>query len=142
MVSGTPLCFGIFWIISDSSDLEGYKLIRFCVSCDAYGIATEKPSIPLNSKSGTSYNHKAIWNDHIKSSASHKPYSRENYNHYPRGRVEISNNKAIVYLNPFLCQPKILDEIKMAFGLTKSNIDNIKIVADNSPHYSCFINGS
>ena len=116
MVSGRPLCFGIFWIITDSSDLEDYKLIRYSVISDVYGKAIETPSIPLNSKNGTSYNHKAIWNNHVKSDTSHKPYNRKSYNHYPRGRVEIANNKAIVYLNPVLCQPNLLDKSSWRLG--------------------------
>jgi hypothetical protein len=67
------LSFGIFWIISDSEDFEGHKLLCFNVPCDVYGNAIEIPDIPLNSKSGASYNHKAVWESHVKNNRLFKP---------------------------------------------------------------------
>ena len=134
------LSSGIFWVISDIENLEDYKLLVFSVPCDIYGNAAEIPTIPLNSKSGTSYNHKAIWNTHVKNNRLHKPYNREHYNYYPRGRVEISNNKAVIYLNPHINQTHILEDIKSEFGLSESNISKIRVIADNSAHYACFLN--
>ena len=135
----TRLSFGIFWVISDSEDLEDYKLLCFNVSCDVYGNAVETPDIPLNSKSGALYNHKAVWEFYVKNNREHKPYNKNDYNYYPRGRVEISNNKAVIYLNPYINQAHILTEIKAAFGLSEDNISKVRVVADNSAHYGCFI---
>ena len=133
------LAFGIFWVISDYVELDEYKLLVFNVPCDQNGNALETPSIQLNSKSGTSYNHKAMWSSHVKGNPEHKPHNKQAFNHYPRGRVEISKGKAIVYLNPAISHSPILDEIKMTFGLSGDNISSIRIVVDNSVHYSCFI---
>jgi len=133
------LSFGIFWVISDSEDLDDYKLLCFNVPCDVYGNSTETPDIPLNSKSGASYNHKAVWESHVKNNRLHKPYNKNDYNYYPRGRVEISINKAVIYLNPHINQAHILMEIKATFGLCENNISKVRVVADNSAHYRCFI---
>ena len=133
------LSFGIFWIISDTEDLAEYKLLSFSVPCDVDGIPIDMPDIPLNSKSGTSYNHKLIWNEHVKNSLKHKSYNKKEYSHYPRGRVEISKGKAIIYLNPFICREPFIREIKTEFGLCENNISGIRIVADNSAHYACFL---
>ena len=139
-MSINALSFGIFWVISDNEDLTDYELLFFNVPCDVYGNATETPGIPLNSKSGASYNHNAVWDRHIKNNRRHKPYNKNDYNYYPRGRVEISNNKAVIYLNPHINQQHILMDIKAAFGLGEDNILKIRVVADSSTHYNCFIN--
>ena len=139
MVEAKQLSFGIFWIVSESEDLQSYKLLFFNAPCDIDGNTIETPAIQLNSKSGKSYNHKTMWDSHVKNNPAHKPYNKMNYNHYPRGRVEISNNKAIIYLNPIISRTSILDEIKAAFGLSVDNMKNVKVVADNSYHYACFI---
>ena len=133
------LYFGIFWAISDNENLDDYKLLCFSVPCDVYGNAIETPDIPLNSKSGNSYNHKAMWESNVKNNRLHKPYNQNDYNYYPRGRVEISNNKAVIYLNPHINQEHILSDIKAAFGLSENNIQKVRIIADNSAHYRCFI---
>jgi hypothetical protein len=130
------ISFGIFWVISDSTDFEDYKLLCFTVHCDPNGNAIEVPPVQLNSKSGTSYNHRAMWDSQVKNNPVYKPYNKKSYNHYPRGRVEVSNNRAIIYLNPVLCHENILDEIKAAFGLTEESISSTRIVADNSAHYA------
>ena len=133
------LCSGVFWIISDSFDLTGHKLLAFKIPCDAYGNPAGTHTVELNAKSGGTYNHKALWESEIKNNSAHKPYNKKDYNYYPRGRVEISNNKAVIYLNPIICQTSILEEIKAAFGLSVDTIPNTKVIADNSAHYACFV---
>ena len=96
------LSYGIFWIVSDSFDLDNHKLVYFNVPCDTHGNITETPAIRLNSKNGKSYNHKAMWDSQVKNNPLHKPYNKKDYNHYPRGQVEILNNKAVIYLNPVI----------------------------------------
>jgi hypothetical protein len=132
------LSFGIFWVITDNESLEDYKLLGFRVPCDTYGNPKEPPEIPLNSKSGTSYNHQMMWNTHIRNNPQHKPYNKKDFNHFPRGRVEVSKNKAVIYLNPNIIQDQILEDIQAEFGL--SNMPKARVVADNSAHYACFIN--
>ena len=139
MTYAKGLSFGIFWVISDSEDLQSYTLLCFNVPCDTFGNTIETPAMQLNSKSGKSYNHKAIWDSEVKNNPLHKPYNKKNYNHYPRGRVEISNNKAMIYLNPNINQVRILEDIKVTFGLNGDNILKIRIIADNSAHYACFL---
>ena len=139
MTETRGLSFGIFWVITDSEDLENYKLLCFNVHCDAYGNPIESPVIQLNSKSGTSYNHKAIWDSHVKNNFVHKPYNKKGYNYYPRGRVEIANNRAVIYLNPLINKAQIIEDIRAEFGLTIKNVARIKVAPDNSAHYACFI---
>jgi hypothetical protein len=133
------LCSGIFWIISDDSDLNDYKLLMFEIPCDMYGNNFGKHKIELNAKSGGTYNHKRLWASEIKNNSLHKPYNRKDFDHYPRGRVEIANNKATIYLNPNINKPSIIREIKQRFGLIPHNIANVRVVVDNSAHYQCFI---
>jgi len=131
------LSFGIFWIISDDLDFNDYKLLCFRAFCDAYGNPMKLPEIPLNSKSGTSYNHKIMWDSRIKNNPANKPYNKKSYNYYPRGRVEIANNTAIIYLSPLINQSQLIARIKSEFGLSSENISSMRIIADNSAHYEC-----
>lgn len=139
MIETNPPSFGIFWIITETEDLQDYKLLYFNVPCDMCGIAIDTPTIQFNSKSGKSYNHKAIWESRVKNNTGHKPYNKKDYNYYPRGRVEIANNKAVIYLNPSINQIPIIEGIKKEFGLTGYSTAKIRVVADNSAHYACFI---
>jgi hypothetical protein len=129
------LCSGIFWILSDNNDLSQFILLDFLIPCDTNGTPKNTHSIELNSKSGNSYNHKKIWESEIKN----KYYGKKKYDYYPRGRVEISNNKAVIYLNPHINKPEFIDEIKKSFGLSASNISEVRVIADGSRHYQCFL---
>jgi len=129
------LCSGIFWIISDNYDLSKRILLEFLIPCDSGGTPKNTHSVELNSKSGNSYNHQKIWESEIKNNW----YGKKKYNYYPRGRVEISNNKAVIYLNPHINRPEIIDEIKNGFGLSDSNISEVRVIADGSKHYQCFL---
>ena len=132
------LCSGIFWVLSDCYDLSDYEFLMFGIPCNPDGKPDNTHSVELNSKSGTSYNHKKIWESEIKNNSKYRPYNKKNYNYYPRGRVEISNNKAVIYLNPFINKPNFIDLIKQRFGLI-DNIPEVRIVSDGSEHYQCFI---
>jgi hypothetical protein len=134
------LCSGIFWVLTDNGEMENYKLLAFTIPCDARGIVTGRHTIPLNSKSGTTYNHKIMWESRVRNNPAYKPYNKKGYDYYPRGRVEVANNKAVIYLNPHINKPEIVDEIKDKFGLSEQNIGSVRVVADNSAHYGCFIN--
>jgi len=130
---------GVFWVISDFHDLSDYKLLVFEIPCDVNGKPVGTHSIELNSKSGSTYNHKKLWKDTIVGNSAHKPYNRKSYDYYPRGRVEISNDRAIIYLNPNIDKPFIINEIKNSFGLILENISEIRIIADGSNHYKCWM---
>ncbi len=71
--------------------------------------------------------------------ALHKPYNKNDYNYYPRGRVEISNDRAIIYLNPNINKEQIINDIKYKFGVTSDNISKIRVISDNSSHYESII---
>ena len=58
------------------------------------------------------------------------------YNHYPRGRVVIKTDKAVIYLNPHICTESVVDSIKREFGLTDAVVD---IQIDGSKHYKCHL---
>jgi hypothetical protein len=131
---------GIFWVISDGADFEDHILLAFKIACDRCGNITEAPPIPLNSKNGGTYNHKAVWDHQIKNNPAYKPYNKTAFDHYPRGRVEISNDKAVIYLNPFINRLIIIEKIKNAFGLNENNIRQIRVINDNSAHYACYLN--
>ena len=133
------LCSGIFWIITEDSKVSYYKLLAFEIPCDTYGNHLGMHRIPLNSKSGGTYNHKRLWEDEIKNNSRHKPYNKKAFDYYPRGRVEVANNRAIIYLNPDINRTNIIDEIKLKFGLSEHNIADVRVIIDNSAHYQCWI---
>jgi len=133
------LSSGIFWILSEYNDLSDYKLLMFSIPCDPDGTPLNIHSIELNSKSGTTYNHKKIWESEVKNNNEYKPYNRKDYDYYPRGRVEISHNRAVIYLNPHINKPDFIDEIKREFGLSSHNIPDVRVKTDGSDHYRCFL---
>ena len=134
------LCAGIFWIIPTDESLREYKMLLFDIPCNPDGTSeTAGLSIALNSKSGTSYNHKKIWEDEIQRNNTYKSFNRKPYNYYPRGRVEIDRNAATIFLNPHINQPHIIQRIKHDFGLSHHNIAEVKIKVDGSQHYKCFL---
>ena len=133
------LCSGVFWVISDNNDLLDHKLLPFEIPCDSNGNPVGSNIIELNSKSGRTYNHKKLWENEVKGNSAHKPYNRKTYDYYPRGRVEVSNNRATIYLNPYINQPEFIAEIKQKFGLNEHDISEVRVINDNSVHYQCFL---
>ncbi len=114
---------GIFWY----NPIEK-KLIVKKVACDRNGIAVEE--VEYSSKSGDNFNHKAEWAKLPRSITNGQPY-----NYYPRGRVEIKNGKATVYLNPILNDnPCVMDMINDEFGLNCKTLLP-RFVPDGSEHY-------
>jgi len=132
---------GIFWLITEDSELSDYQLLMFGIPCDGRGGLTETPEVQPNSRSGKSYNHKTTWEMEVAGKQAHEPYSGKPYDYYPRGRVEISNRCAVIFLNPCINQPTITEEIKLKFGLGSHEISKIRIVEDGSFHNQCFLNG-
>jgi len=118
-----------------------HQLLMFGIPCDGRGNITGTPEIQPNSKSGKTYNHKITWETEIMNKHVHEPYNQNPYNYYPRGRVEISNRRAVIFLNPHINQPGIVDEIKLKFGLGSHEISKIRIVEDGSVSYKCFLDG-
>ena len=137
--SNQELCSGVFWVISDSRGLADHLLLSFVIPCDTNGSPVGIPAIALNAKRGNTYNHKRLWEIEIRGNPAHKHYSRKPYDHYPRGRVEVANNKATIYLNPNINEARFIDAIKQRFGLSEYSIREVRVVNDNSSHYRCFM---
>ena len=104
---------GVFWII------DGEVL-----SFPFYNDITS----PGVAKSGLTYNHKNLWPE-AKPRGCNKPY-----NYYPRGRVELTRKRPIIYVSPHLDKYD-LAEVRKDFGL----MDEPKVVFDNSDHYKCYL---
>jgi len=138
-IKTNQLSSGVFWILSDSYDLNDYEILIFDIPCDSYGKPDNKHTVELNSKRGNNYNHKKLWENSVKNNNKYKPYNRKEYNYYPRGRVEISNNKAAIYLNPHLNNDFLIELIKQKFGLFPDNIPVVNVISDGSKHYQCFL---
>lgn len=114
---------GIFWIKPND------ELIILKVKCDAFGCLLEKIPTAAVSKSGGNYNHKNAWATLPKSVTNGK-----GYNYYPRGRVEIRNKKATIFIN--YISERLKERIIFEFGLTSENgIENAVFKIDNSKHY-------
>lgn len=124
---------GIFWII-DRDNIYNNKNYCFTIPCDVYGNSID-PTLNLNAKSGTTYNHEQLWK-----LLSSKQTHGNAYNYYPRGRVEVANSKATVYLNPNINTGEIQDFIKKEFNLTEHNgIRKVTFHSDGSAHYECYL---
>jgi len=139
IVNEKQLCSGIFWILSDNNDLSDHKILAFDIPCDINGIPDNPCSLKLNAKSGITYNHKKTWDNEIKTNNEHRSYNKKDYDYYPRGRIHVTNNKAIIYINPSINQPKLINEIKQVFGLSVYNIAEVEVKIDGSSHYRCFL---
>lgn len=118
---------GIFWCKhSNTSSLE---LIIVSTECDENGVSFEPTA--YSSKSGENFNHKAEWASLPKRVTEGHPF-----NYYPRGRVEIKNGKAVIFLNPDICTEQILTKVTDAFELrTSDKLRSIQVKSDGSKHY-------
>ena len=122
---------GIFWC--DSFGRGSPHLIVVSVKCDADG-KSDRP-IDFSSKSGQNFNHKAEWQKLSRSVTRGQPF-----NYYPRGRVEIKNRKATVYLNPDLNNTVVLNKIIENFELkNQQDLKSISVKSDGSSHYHYYL---
>ena len=120
----SELYSGIFWI----KDMDNpTNELFFMVPTTEYG----NSSTIFNSRNGSTYNHKATWATLHQS----KPFD-----YYPRGRVDIQNGVARIFINPNLNTEEIINLIKSEFNLTTGNgIKKVKVLVDNSEHYRCHL---
>jgi hypothetical protein len=133
-LESSQLCSGVFWIV-DINNIESNKKYCFQIPCDMNGIPDNAEKYNLNAKSGTTYNHEKLWKMLGSKFTNNKPY-----NYYPRGRVDISNSKVIVYLNPVINTSEIQEFIKKEFNLTSHNgIKKVTFKSDGSEHYKCYL---
>ena len=124
---------GVFWIV-DTDNI--YKNRKYCfkIPSDTDGNPLDI-YLDLNAKKGNTYNHKLLWNKLLKNLTHGKPY-----NYYPRGRVEIQNGKAKIFLNGNINTTEVLDFLIDEFNLNNHNgIKKINIIEDNSNHYLCYL---
>ena len=129
----TQLYKGIF-LVKDIDNISGSQLY-FQIPCDSNGNVTSDNTIEYSSKSGKSFNHERTWGLLTKSETDNKPF-----NHYPRGRVEIKNGKAIIYCNQNIATDELKNWCADKFNLTNHNgIAKILVKVDNSDHYKCYL---
>lgn len=117
---------GIFWCAN--FDTECPELITVSAACDKNG--DSKEPVRFSSKSGNNFNHRPEWERLDRSITAGRPF-----NHYPRGRVEIKNGKATVFLNPAINKECIVRRIMDAFELMTGELNCINIKSDGSSHY-------
>ena len=113
---------GIFWLINS-------ELFYERIPCDENGMPSESLSGNAVAKSGSTYNHERFWATLPKSITRGK-----DYRYYPRGRVEIANGKAKIYLNPNIFDDYVKDKLIEIFGLSGLPV---RMIADGSAHYKC-----
>lgn len=117
---------GVFWITAAQSEQYFFRN-----PCNSMGDITGATEYPLCSKDGTNYNHKILWSLLSKALTQNKPFD-----YFPRGRVEIRNAKATVYLNPDINTEEVQSYTIGIFGLLKENgIDTVRFVSYGSNHY-------
>ena len=123
-MSANRLSKGVFWY-------KRGELLPFFIPCDENGTVLETPEYPLESKDGTNYNHQKLWARLPRTVTEGNPF-----NFYPRGRVEIREGKATVFLHPSLFTEEIELEIVHTFGLVSENkVKLVHFVPDGSAHY-------
>ena len=127
---------GIFWFPC-STDQEGElvftgEILAFLIPCDEDG--NPKAAASFNSKNGCNNTHKNSWRT---VTAGRTELRGIPWNYYPRGRVEISHGKALVFMNPqILNREDFLELIREAFGIGDMDV---RVKIDNSAHYQCGI---
>ncbi len=118
---------GIFWYVSGGEDGPG--LVTVSVKCSPDGTALEPCG--YSSKSGDGFNHRAEWTKMGRDVTGGHPFD-----HYPRGRVEIRNGKATVYLSPYFMENGLFGLIYKEFGLDEPGaLKSVALKADGSRHY-------
>ena len=127
---------GIFWFpcfIGKEGELVfTEEIVARSVPCDEDG--TPQMVTSFNSRKGCSYTHKDTWR---MVAAGRREFRGIPWNYFPRGRVEISHGRALVYMNPQILNCEhYLERIKERFQI--GHLD-IRVKIDNSFHYQCTI---
>ncbi len=131
----TALCRGIFWI-KDIDDVYGSGLY-LQIPCYRNGSISPDFEIPqpMSSKNSDNYNHRNFWTTLSRKETDGKPFD-----YYPRGRIEIHNGTAVVYLSPHIPLDELEKWLIDKFNLTSSNgIKRMKFNRDYSAHYKCWL---
>ncbi len=126
---------GIFWFTcsfdeNEKCDFEDAELITALISVnDGFDRCICQK---FNSKNGTTFTHENTWAELVKR---RKDLRRHSWNYFPRGRVEIRNHKAVIFMNPNILEcPQYKEMIIRKFCLEKIKT---KVTIDNSVHYNC-----
>lgn len=106
---------GLFWIKQEEQGR--FIPITVKIECDADGNAVNNRIAPDKDN----FNHEEEWK--IFEAMPSGEYRGMKYDHYPRGRVEIKNKKANIYLPSVLCIEYVKRLILHEFGLTKNYIE-------------------
>lgn len=118
---------GLFW-------WDGQQLITVKV----HVCQTGKPSYSVRffGKRDHLGSHKEEW-ELLRKSKNPAVKGHPHYNEFPRGRVEIENFKARIFLHPDLNTPEIRKIICREFGLSKGlqSLEEIRFINDLSFHY-------
>jgi len=118
---------GIFWVIADTeSELSPENIIVLSTACDKNG----KAEYCAEGAVEEPYNHKRVWARLSKKVTKGKPFD-----YYPRGRAEIKNGKATLWLSPVIAD--MADMLIRRFGLSELGKENVTIKVDGSEHYKC-----
>lgn len=117
---------GVFWVID-------HQIVSEKVVCDECGNMILEETRGFQTETWSN-NHKKIWSKWPRVITQGKPY-----NYFPRGRIEIRNKKAVIFLNPAICSEEIIQMIKTEFELEVNEIlQEIQVKADGSWHYKCY----
>ncbi|MBR0341576.1 MAG: leucine-rich repeat domain-containing protein [Oscillospiraceae bacterium] len=121
------LYHGLFW-------WNGEKLITVKVHCDQNG--NPGYSVPCFGKRSALRSHREEW-ELLKKTGDPDIKGIPHYNYYPRGRVEIANYVARIFLHPVLSTPSIRQDILREFGLSQEiqGLKEIRFITDHSNHY-------
>ena len=115
------LCKGLFWLIKNDVVEDVLLCVVEPLRIDGNEEQSEEKKM----------NHERTWSILDKGITRGKPY-----NYFPRGRVEIKRDKAVIFLNHILNDKSVLNRLIEVFGLKEENgISEIKIKNDNSWHY-------
>ena len=117
---------GIFWI-KDLDNLENNSNYLIKIETNENGDALDYP-FPLNSKNGNDYTHKVTW-----PLLSSNQTQNKSFDYYPRGRIEVKHKEVLLYINPILNEPEIIDYLRKEFCLNK-----VKVILDFHEHYKCY----
>lgn len=118
---------GLFW-------WNGSELITVKVHCQETGVPAY--SVRFFEKRPTLDSHEKEFK-RLKANGDKRIKGIMDYNELPRGRVEIDDGKAKVFMNPVLNRKDIVETILREFGLSKETqfLREIRIICDHSSHY-------
>lgn len=123
---------GIFWF-KDLDDIFSNDTY-YRLACDENGsVKDSNYSKEVFGKAGNTLNHKYLWE-----TLSSNVTNNKAFDYYPRGRVEIKNAKAMIFISQDLVefQKEVVIFVKEKFNLYEDNgIKKIVVKVDGSNHY-------